>query len=98
MQAILEEARELADGGVKELILVAQDTTLYGVDQGSAVSGAPRLPELLRELCRIDGLRWIRMLYCYPEHMTDELLNVMAEEEKIVKYLDIPSSTAVRRC
>lgn len=90
MQAILEEARGLADGGVKELILVAQDTTLYGVDQGGAVSGAPRLPELLRELCRIDGLRWIRMLYCYPEHMTDELLDVMAEEEKIVKYLDIP--------
>ena len=90
LENILEEARKLAAGGVKELILVAQDTTLYGVDQGSEESGAPRLPGLLRELCKIDGIRWIRLLYCYPEHITDELLDVVAQEEKIAKYLDIP--------
>lgn len=86
MENVVEEARKLAENGVRELVLVAQDTTLYGVD----LYGTPRLPALLRELCRIDGLRWIRLLYCYPEHITEELLDVMAEEEKIAKYMDIP--------
>lgn len=86
MDAVVKEAQELAQNGVKELVLVAQDTTLYGVDK----CGHSLLPELLRKLCRIDGLRWIRLLYCYPEHITDELLKAVAEEEKIVKYMDIP--------
>jgi len=83
---ILAEAQALAADGVKELILVAQDPTVYGQDRyGRAV-----LPELLTALCGIDGIRWIRLLYCYPEHITDDLLTVMAREEKIVKYLDLP--------
>lgn len=86
MESILAEARTLAANGVKELVLVAQDTTLYGIDLYSEV----RLPELLTELCRIDGLRWIRMLYCYPERITEQLLDTMAREEKLVKYLDMP--------
>ena len=86
MDSLVEEARTLAENGVKELVLVAQDTTLYGQDR----AGSPQLPDLLRRLCEIDGLRWIRLLYCYPEHITDELLAVMAEQEKIVKYMDIP--------
>lgn len=86
MDSLVEEARTLAENGVKELVLVAQDTTLYGQDW----AGSPQLPDLLRRLCEIDGLRWIRLLYCYPEHITDELLAVMAEQEKIVKYMDIP--------
>lgn len=86
MENVVEEAKKLAENGVRELVLVAQDTTLYGVD----LFGAPRLPALLRELCRIDGLKWIRLLYCYPEHITEELLDVMAEEAKIAKYMDIP--------
>ncbi len=85
-EAILTEARELAANGVKELILVAQDVTRYGRDLGGDVT----LPDLLEQLCRVDGLRWIRMLYCYPEHITDRLLDVMAREEKLVPYLDIP--------
>lgn len=86
MEKVLEEARRLAARGVRELILVAQDTTLYGLD----LYGTPRLPALLRELCRIEGLRWIRLLYCYPEHIGDELLEVMASEPKMARYLDIP--------
>ena len=86
MQSVIEEAKKLAADGVKELVLVAQDTTLYGID----LYGEVRLPQLLTELCRIDGLRWIRMLYCYPERITEELLDVMAREEKLVKYLDMP--------
>lgn len=86
MEKVLEEARRLAAAGVRELILVAQDTTLYGLD----LYGTPRLPALLRELCRIEGLRWIRLLYCYPEHIGDELLEVMASEPKMARYLDIP--------
>ena len=83
---ILAEAAALAADGVKELIVVAQDPTVYGLDRyGRAV-----LPELLTELCAVDGIRWIRLLYCYPEHITDDLLAVMAREEKIVKYLDLP--------
>ncbi len=86
MEDILSEAERLARNGVKELVVVAQDTTRYGID----LYGSGRLPELLRALCKIDGLEWIRVLYCYPERITDSLLDVMAKEEKIVKYLDIP--------
>lgn len=86
MDSLLEEARSLAANGVKELVLVAQDTTLYGED----LYGEARLPELLEELCKIDGLAWIRLLYCYPEHITDRLLDVMAAQEKILPYLDMP--------
>ncbi len=86
MEAVLEEARGLVAGGVKELIVVAQDPTVYGVD----FAGRSLLPELLTELCKIDALCWLRLLYCYPEHITDELLQVMAREDKIVKYLDMP--------
>jgi ribosomal protein S12 methylthiotransferase len=86
MESVLEEARALAEKGVKELILIAQDTTRYGRD----IYGKLMLPQLLRELCRIEGLHWIRMLYCYPDSMTDELLQTIAEEDKIVKYIDLP--------
>ena len=86
MDSLLEEARSLAANGVKELVLVAQDTTLYGED----LYGEARLPVLLEELCKIDGLAWIRLLYCYPEHITDRLLDVMAAQEKILPYLDMP--------
>lgn len=85
-EAIVEEAKTLAANGVKELILVAQDVTAWGQD----LYGESRLPQLLRALCAVEGLHWIRLLYCYPEHITDELLAVMREEEKIVKYMDIP--------
>ncbi|MBQ4613259.1 MAG: 30S ribosomal protein S12 methylthiotransferase RimO [Clostridia bacterium] len=86
MEAILAEAEKLVADGVKELVLVAQDTTVYGTD----IYGDYRLPQLLNALCRIDGLRWIRLLYCYPEHITDELLDVMAREEKVLPYMDLP--------
>ena len=86
MEQILEEARTLADEGVKELILVAQETTLYGKD----IYGEKSLHKLLRELCRISGIRWIRILYCYPEEIDDNLIQVMKEEEKICHYLDLP--------
>lgn len=86
MERLLKEAEELAGQGVKELILVAQETTLYGKD----IYGEKRLPELLRKLCGIPGLRWIRILYCYPEEITDELIRVMKEETKICHYLDLP--------
>lgn len=86
MESLLAEAEKLAADGVKELILVAQDTTLYGTD----LYGEARLPQLLRGLCGIEGIRWIRLLYCYPEHITDELLDVMAAEDKVLNYMDIP--------
>ena len=86
MEDLVKEAETLAAGGVKELILVAQETTLYGVD----LYGKKMLHELLRRLCRIDGLRWIRIMYCYPEEIYDELIQVMKEEPKICHYLDIP--------
>ena len=86
METLLDEARYLAEGGVKELILVAQETTLYGRD----LYGRKMLPELLRELCKIEGIRWIRILYCYPEEITDELIKVMKEEKKICHYVDLP--------
>ena len=86
MEEILDEAEKLVHNGVRELILIAQDTTRYGED----IYGKLMLPELLRKLCKIDGLKWIRLLYCYPDRVTDELLDVMASEEKIVKYMDLP--------
>jgi ribosomal protein S12 methylthiotransferase len=86
MEELLSEAEGLAAGGVKELILVAQETTLYGTD----LYGEKRLPELLRGLCKISGLQWIRILYCYPEEITDELIEVMKEQPKICHYLDLP--------
>ncbi len=82
----VNEARRLARGGVRELIVVAQDTTAYGSD----IYGESKLCELLEQLCDIDGIKWIRTLYTYPERITDELLNLIAAKEKLVKYLDIP--------
>ena len=86
MERLIKEARDLVEQGVKEIILVAQETTLYGVD----LYGKKSLHVLLKELCKIGGLRWIRILYCYPEEITDELIQVMKEEDKICNYLDIP--------
>lgn len=86
MERLLVEAEELAGQGVRELILVAQETTLYGKD----IYGEKKLPELLRRLCRIPGLQWIRILYCYPEEITEDLIRVMKEEPKICHYLDLP--------
>ena len=86
MEKLLAEASQLAEQGVKELILVAQETTLYGKD----LYGEKALPKLLRELCKISGIRWIRILYCYPEEITDELIRVIKEEAKICNYLDLP--------
>ncbi|MEG0661922.1 MAG: 30S ribosomal protein S12 methylthiotransferase RimO, partial [Anaerovoracaceae bacterium] len=85
-EEILAEAQRLAQAGTKELILIAQDTTAYGID----LYGGYVLHELVRELCRIDGLEWIRLMYCYEDRITDELIQVMAEEEKVCHYLDIP--------
>lgn len=86
MEELTAQAEKLAAQGVKELILVAQETTLYGMD----LYGEKRLPELLRQLAKVEGIRWIRLLYCYPEEITEELLQVMASEPKICHYLDIP--------
>lgn len=86
LEDCIAEAKELAENGVKELIVVAQDTTAYGTD----IYGKPMLAELLKELCKIEGLHWIRTLYTYPDKITDELLDVIASEEKLVPYLDIP--------
>ncbi len=86
IESCVAEAKELAQSGVRELIVVAQDTTAYGTD----LYGESRLCELLRELCKIDGIEWIRTLYTYPERITDELLQLIANEPKLVKYLDIP--------
>ena len=86
METLLEEARKLAAGGVRELIVIAQDTTYYGLD----LYGKRRLAELLEALCRIDGIRWIRLHYAYPTAFPDEVIEVMAREPKICKYLDIP--------
>lgn len=86
MERLLKEAGQLADKGVRELILVAQETTLYGVD----LYGKKMLPELLRELSKIPGIYWIRIQYCYPEEITDELIEVIRTEEKVCNYLDIP--------
>ena len=86
MEKLIKEAEELVNQGVKELILVAQETTLYGKD----LYGKKSLHVLLKELCKIPRLRWIRVLYCYPEEITDELIQVMKEEDKICNYLDLP--------
>ena len=86
MEDVLQEARWLAQSGVTELNIIAQDVTRYGED----LYGESRLPELLYALCQIEGLRWIRLLYCYPERITDKLIETMAQEEKIVKYIDMP--------
>lgn len=86
MEDILKEANWLAENGVTEIIVIAQDTTRYGCD----LYGESRLPELLKKLCAIEKLHWIRVLYCYPERITDELIDVIANEEKMVHYLDIP--------
>lgn len=86
MERLVNEARELAEQGVKELILVAQETTLYGKD----LYGEKSLHKLVRELCNISGIRWIRILYCYPEEITDELIDAIAAEPKVCNYLDIP--------
>jgi len=86
MEQLLMEANALVEQGVKELILVAQETTLYGKD----IYGKKSLHVLLKELCKISGLRWIRILYCYPEEITDDLIRVIKEEDKICNYLDLP--------
>lgn len=86
MESIEGEALALAENGAKELVLIAQDTTRYGLD----LYGEYSLGKLLRRLCKIDGLQWIRVLYCYPDAITDELLDVMAREEKVVPYIDLP--------
>lgn len=86
IENIVSEAKLLAKDGVKELIIIAQDTTRYGLD----LYGRLALPELLDKLCEIDGFKWIRLLYCYPERITDELIDCIKRQDKIVKYLDIP--------
>ena len=86
MENLLSSAEKLAADGIKELVLVAQETTLYGVD----LYGEKKLPELLTKLSEIEGIEWIRLLYCYPEEITDELISVMAENPKICHYIDIP--------
>lgn len=86
MESILDEAEQLAEKGVKELIIVAQDTTKYGVQ----LYGEQKLAELLRRLVKIDGIVWIRLYYCYPDRVNDELIDVIANEEKICSYIDIP--------
>lgn len=86
MENIIDEAKKLVDIGVREIILIAQDTTVYGQD----IYGKGCLPELLKELCKIEKLKWLRFLYSYPERVTDELLDVVANEDKVVKYMDIP--------
>lgn len=86
MESVEEEARRLAADGAKELVLIAQDTTRYGID----LYGEYSLAKLLKRLCKIDGIQWIRFLYGYPDAVTDELLDVMASEEKVVPYFDLP--------
>lgn len=86
MERLIQEAKDLAEQGVKELILVAQETTLYGKD----IYGEKSLHKLLCELCKVDGIRWIRILYCYPEEIDDNLIQVMKEEKKLCHYLDLP--------
>lgn len=86
MEELVAEAKDLVGRGVRELNVIAQDTTRYGED----LYGESKLPELLVELCKIDNLKWIRVLYCYPERVTDKLLDVIAKEDKIVKYIELP--------
>ena len=93
MERLVRQAQDMADRGVRELILVAQETTVYGTD----LYGRKCLAELLRKLCRINGIRWIRILYCYPEEIDDDLIAVMREEKKICHYLDLPIQHASDR-
>ncbi len=93
MEELVKEAEELAESGVRELILVAQETTLYGMD----LYGKKMLPKLLQELAKASGIYWIRILYCYPEEITDELIEVIATEPKVCHYLDIPIQHASDR-
>ena len=86
MDVLVKQAEELAADGVTELILVAQETTVYGTD----LYGKKKLPTLLRKLCRIPGIRWIRLMYCYPEEITEELIQVFQKEKKLCRYLDLP--------
>ena len=86
MESILAEANSLAENGVKELILIAQDTTKYGFER----YGEYKLAELLKEICKIEKIKWIRLFYCYPDRVTDELIDVIANEEKVCSYIDIP--------
>lgn len=86
MENVIDEAKQLAESGVKELILIAQDTTSYGLD----LYGELKLPELLNELCKIDSIEWIRLLYCYPDRITDKLIETMKNQEKVVNYIDLP--------
>lgn len=86
MEELVAEAKDLVGRGVRELNVIAQDTTRYGED----LYGESKLPELLEELCKIENLKWIRVLYCYPERVTDKLLDVIAKEDKIVKYIELP--------
>lgn len=86
MEDVIEEAKKLAESGIKELIVIAQDTTKYGTD----IYGEPKLAELLEKLCKIDGIKWIRFLYAYPESITDKLINVVKNNDKICNYFDIP--------
>lgn len=86
IESIVEEAKTLAENGVKELNIIAQDTTRYGED----IYGKLMLPTLLKELCKIEKIKWIRLLYCYPDRITDELIDTIKKEEKIVKYIDLP--------
>lgn len=93
MEDIVAEAKQLVANGVKELIVIAQDTTRYGED----IYGKLMLPELLRRLCKIEGAHWIRLLYCYPNRITDELIDVIATEDKVLKYIDLPLQHSVGR-
>ena len=93
IESILKEAQTLAEAGCKELILIAQDLTYYGMDS----YGKPMLAPLLRKLCEIDGIEWIRLLYCYEERIDDELIKTIAEEKKICNYIDIPIQHASDR-
>ena len=86
MEDILEEIRQLAEEGCKEVVLIAQDVSNYGID----LYGKYRLPELLHEVCKIDGIHWVRLMYCYEERITDELIQAMASEPKVCHYIDIP--------
>lgn len=86
IEKLLLQANQMAENGIKELILVAQETTLYGKD----IYGEKTLPKLIKELCKIEGIEWIRILYCYPEEITDELIEVIKAEDKVCNYLDIP--------
>ncbi len=97
MKTLIKEAEELAERGVKELILVAQETTMYGID----LYGKKSLHILLKELAKIEGIHWIRLLYCYPEEIYDELIDTIAEEKKICHYMDIPiqhASDKILKC